>query len=156
MTVYAIGAMGTGLVKIGFTAGDPKSRLSDLQVGCPHKLVLIGQWVGGEDTGTSVHQYLKAVRVRGEWFNFASVDWFAFLQKHKLDLSEICRGFNRENLTKFSLAFPLTSSSRILMIHMWSLISITETSEAYKQQAIKKGVEAQAEIENMMQKEDTK
>ena len=38
MTVYIIQAFGTDLYKVGYTSGDVKVRLDQLQTGCPYKL----------------------------------------------------------------------------------------------------------------------
>lgn len=39
--IYFAQADGTELVKIGYTGGDPHKRLSELQTGCPHRLILL-------------------------------------------------------------------------------------------------------------------
>jgi hypothetical protein len=37
-TVYIIRAVDTNFVKVGFTQGDPRKRLRELQTGCPLRL----------------------------------------------------------------------------------------------------------------------
>lgn len=66
MTVYAI-ACGDE-TKIGFTDGDARDRLAQLQTGSARPLTLARVWPGGRDAEQAAHVYLAPVRVRGEWF----------------------------------------------------------------------------------------
>lgn len=68
MPVYFAHAVGTELVKIGFTGGDPAERLRGLQTGCPHRLELIAVIPGGESDEGRWHEDYAADRVNGEWF----------------------------------------------------------------------------------------
>jgi len=65
--VYAIHAEGSDFVKIG-TATNIKSRMEQMQTGCPHKLVLLGACNGGQVTEQRMHKRLKGRSVRGEWY----------------------------------------------------------------------------------------
>lgn len=71
MTVYAVHALGTNLVKVGFTRATDniKKRLYVLQQGVPHQLVVLAiaptaptmiEW--------KYHKMLSAFCVRGEWY----------------------------------------------------------------------------------------
>lgn len=64
---YLIGAEGSPLVKIGFTSGKPKSRMSSLQTGIPMKLSLL--WSIEGDYEGDLHGRFDAYRVIGEWFD---------------------------------------------------------------------------------------
>lgn len=64
---YLIGAEGSPLVKIGFTSGKPKSRMSSLQTGTPMKLSLL--WSTEGDYEGRLHERFHAYRVIGEWFD---------------------------------------------------------------------------------------
>lgn len=57
-----------GLVKIG-SAKRPRARRSNLQIGCPTKISLLGYLPGGEELEVELHQRFDHLRVRGEWFN---------------------------------------------------------------------------------------
>lgn len=69
--VYFIEAVGAGLVKIGFTDGDPLDRLKQLQTGCPHMLRLRATVAGGLDTEKEYHTKFIHHRASGEWFKLA-------------------------------------------------------------------------------------
>lgn len=56
-----------GPIKIG-VAEDARFRLSDLQVGNPHKLRLLGSCPGDRRLEATIHKRLKNWRIRGEWF----------------------------------------------------------------------------------------
>ena len=72
MTVYAVGALGTSFFKVGY-AKNVDLRIRDLQVGCPHELLLLGSIEGGEQVELDVHKLVLPLRIRGEWF-----DWKRF------------------------------------------------------------------------------
>jgi hypothetical protein len=57
-------------VKIGFTRGDPRQRLKDLQTGCPFRLSLLGSVPGCMTMEAELHGVLDEYRVSGEWFIF--------------------------------------------------------------------------------------
>lgn len=65
--VYFIGC-DSGHVKIGL-AFVPKTRLLDLQQGCPLKLTLLAEREGSRQVEMYLHEFYKAERVRGEWFD---------------------------------------------------------------------------------------
>ena len=58
----------TGEIKIGYTAGDPATRLAALAIGCPHKLTLLAAFEGGPEHEAALHRLFAADRIRGEWF----------------------------------------------------------------------------------------
>lgn len=66
--VYFIGAVDTGLVKIGYTKGDVEFRLAMLQIGSPIHLYLIGALEGGKETETKLHKRFKSFHSHGEWY----------------------------------------------------------------------------------------
>ncbi len=70
--VYFIIALGRekSLVKIGFTNGNPVSRLKALQTGSPSELMLIATITGGVDLERALHATFAVVHERGEWFHF--------------------------------------------------------------------------------------
>ncbi|MEU8842695.1 GIY-YIG nuclease family protein [Streptomyces roseus] len=71
--LYAISAAGTMLVKIGISK-DVRKRLSTLQTGCPHPLVVLLDIPGGADLEARLHKHFAARRRSGEWFDFTGVD----------------------------------------------------------------------------------
>lgn len=76
-TIYAIGAEGTALVKIGSTRASVRSRLQALQTGYPLALsVLATAQVDGEvrQIEAHVHRFLADKRQRGEWFAIDALD----------------------------------------------------------------------------------
>lgn len=66
--IYAIEAVGTGFVKIGWTEGEVKERLGSLQTASPFELKAIAWCSGGRRMERELHRKLSAARVRGEWF----------------------------------------------------------------------------------------
>jgi hypothetical protein len=67
-------------VKIGWTSGDPRKRLSALQSGSPQRLELLGVIAGGPDVEQRLHAFNAPWRVGGEWFRVTSdlideIDW---------------------------------------------------------------------------------
>lgn len=70
--IYAIQAVGTEFVKIGITERDLiADRLSALQVGSPHELVLLASADWAIHYERHIHRHLRAHWVRGEWFRLA-------------------------------------------------------------------------------------
>lgn len=57
-----------GFVKIGITSGPVFARLSELQVGNPTALRIMGTAVGSRTQEQALHEKYKTLRVRGEWF----------------------------------------------------------------------------------------
>lgn len=66
--IYFAHAIGTDLVKIGFTAGEPAKRLKELQTGCPQRLELLAAIEGTEADEGRWHKDFERDRTHGEWF----------------------------------------------------------------------------------------
>ncbi len=66
--VYLIACSEPLSVKVGYTKGDPRFRLRQLQTGCPTKLVLLGWFPGDLEDEKSLHDDLAEHRLTGEWF----------------------------------------------------------------------------------------
>jgi hypothetical protein len=66
--VYLIEAVGTGTVKIGYSAQYPGKRMSSLQTANPHDLRLIGFVTGTRRDEQRCHAYFNHLHIRGEWF----------------------------------------------------------------------------------------
>lgn len=68
--VYLIGPKEWTLnrVKIGFTQGNPRARLRQLQTGSPFDLQLYGYFEGTTDLERVLHKAFQPVREQGEWF----------------------------------------------------------------------------------------
>lgn len=82
--VYVIQAVGTGMVKIGYTT-DVAKRLASLQTGSAHELVLVDQWGGTEAKERELHERFAEHRIRGEWFNDAIVeDVCRFMRRRRM------------------------------------------------------------------------
>ncbi len=56
------------LIKIGYTAKGVQERLSELQIGSPVEIRILGIMEGGCSEEQELHQRFAAYRVRGEWF----------------------------------------------------------------------------------------
>lgn len=67
--VYLIGSPMIRSVKIGLS-GDPTDRATALQTGSPVQLVVIIAIPGGPQLERKLHDYFKAYRTHGEWFDF--------------------------------------------------------------------------------------
>lgn len=72
--VYFILSGETGLVKIGWTAGEPMKRLRDLQTGNGENLTLIYAHAGTQRDEKAIHAAHADKHVRGEWFRFGRAD----------------------------------------------------------------------------------
>lgn len=59
---------GSRYVKIGRTINMDR-RMSEIQTGCPLPLELVWFWPGGGPNERGVHERLKCLRERGEWFH---------------------------------------------------------------------------------------
>jgi hypothetical protein len=68
--VYVVRAEGTNAVKVGFSK-DVKARVAALQTASPFLLVLLGYYIGFEESHErAVHALMPSRRARGEWFTF--------------------------------------------------------------------------------------
>ena len=66
--VYFIGAKReSSPVKIGISEC-PEIRLVDLQIASPYELLILTQFVGGEETEEKLHKLFWYEHLRGEWF----------------------------------------------------------------------------------------
>jgi hypothetical protein len=66
--IYYIHERATGAVKIGYTGGNPRARLSALQTGHPSELTLLYHHEGGHETERQLHAQFADNRLAGEWF----------------------------------------------------------------------------------------
>lgn len=66
--IYFVEAVGTDLLKIGFTDRDVECRLKELQTGCPHKLRVLATYDGGVAEEAALHTVFSHLRTTGEWF----------------------------------------------------------------------------------------
>jgi hypothetical protein len=86
--MYVIHAKSTIFYKVGISK-NPISRLSELQTGCPFKLILIGTWYFREPSKMEkyIHLDLKksGVHERGEWFRFEEKE----INEFKKELNEL-------------------------------------------------------------------
>jgi hypothetical protein len=55
-------------VKIGFTYKEVKERLKAMQIGNPHKLKIVHQLLGNQQSEQRLHTLFKEYHHRGEWF----------------------------------------------------------------------------------------
>lgn len=76
--VYFIQCQTTMLIKIGF-AGDPMSRLSNLQCGSPTKLRIVAQVRKPQIYEKELHEKFAAHRRHGEWF-FPGMELLEFIE----------------------------------------------------------------------------
>jgi len=56
-------------IKIGRTSGHPKSRISQIQTGCPFKVDFIGWIFGNSRREARLHSQFAHLRTYGEWFH---------------------------------------------------------------------------------------
>lgn len=71
--VYAVGATGTRLIKIGQTT-DIRRRLADLSTGSPVQLSVLWTAPGDQRLEASLHRYFSRQRRHGEWFDLGYAD----------------------------------------------------------------------------------
>ena len=72
MTIYFIGD--GEHIKIGYTKGDARKRLAQLQTGNSRALRLLATVEGGPDKEVELHQQFDSCRLTGEWFAVAQED----------------------------------------------------------------------------------
>lgn len=71
MAVYFIRAVGSDRVKIGFTDGDPKNRLKQLQTSCADDLRLVHVIPDAtKEDEKLLHVYFRKSHIRREWFHY--------------------------------------------------------------------------------------
>ena len=68
--VYFAQAIGTGFVKIGYSA-DVRGRIKSLETGCPHDIRVIKTLVGTTQQETDVQFLLRPWHHKREWFDFS-------------------------------------------------------------------------------------
>jgi hypothetical protein len=61
-----------GYVKVGVTSGELATRVSELRVGCPFELTVLGSTPGDAALERAIHAELEADWVRGEWFRLCA------------------------------------------------------------------------------------
>jgi hypothetical protein len=66
--VYLVSAPGTGTVKIGYSAKEPRNRVKSLQTANPTELRLLSLVRGSRRDEQKYHRQFAHLRVRGEWF----------------------------------------------------------------------------------------
>lgn len=69
--IYAIHAIGTSFVKFGVTKNLSK-RLDAHQVSCPFQLEVVATAPWSNDAEGKIHNLLRQLWVRGEWFQYTS------------------------------------------------------------------------------------
>lgn len=67
LVIYFVRSPAMNAIKIG-VAGDPLSRIRDLQVGCPDAYELLGTIEGGRLKEQELHRQFAHLRILGEWF----------------------------------------------------------------------------------------
>jgi hypothetical protein len=72
--VYAIQAIGVGLVKLGYTAKDVSRRLETLRLMSPVPLTLIWNHAATPDDELLLHKHFASYRRHGEWFDLRGLD----------------------------------------------------------------------------------
>ncbi len=87
--IYFIQDEATFHIKIGFTDGKPKDRLTALQTGCPSRIVLLASIEGDREKEKSLHARFAAHRVVGEWFNPSPALISFLLQGLVLDAEQV-------------------------------------------------------------------
>lgn len=70
--IYFVAVEGGDAIKIGYTASEPRKRLSNLQTGCDRMLYLVAYGAGTKADERNIHVALSHLRVRqsGEWFRY--------------------------------------------------------------------------------------
>ena len=107
--IYFI-TQGDEYVKIGYGV-DPEARLSQLQVGNPERLKLLACFSGGQQEELCLHDFLKALRIRGEWFEFnEEVRRFIHVLVDSDDLAAAFHNWRKECEEAEVIPFPVTSA----------------------------------------------
>ncbi len=57
-----------GPIKIGYTSKRVESRLSSIQIGIYHTLVILGTMSGNQKKEKEIHRHFEQFHIRGEWF----------------------------------------------------------------------------------------
>ena len=80
--IYLIQNLNNGFVKIGRSA-NPQKRLRQLQTGSGDKLTLLRTYSVANDVAMErrLHSMFWQSKKKGEWFNFPSPDYLAFIDE---------------------------------------------------------------------------
>lgn len=68
--VYILWVEGTSYFKVGFARASLRRRLSELQIASPLNIHFIAAAYGSKRDEQALHELLKPLSVRGEWFDF--------------------------------------------------------------------------------------
>jgi hypothetical protein len=81
--IYFVEADGSGLIKIGYTDDnhDPRSRLKQLETGCPFPLKLLGCVRGDRRKEGTLHRQFASYRSHLEWF-FPGKGLLTYIRDH--------------------------------------------------------------------------
>jgi Meiotically up-regulated gene 113 len=63
-----------GYYKIGYTGGDPRKRIAELQTGNPFPVEYMGSISGSLEVEDALHERFAHKHVRGEWFALNDAD----------------------------------------------------------------------------------
>jgi hypothetical protein len=69
--IYFMRIGNDGPIKIGFTHGNPRKRMAELQAGCPWEINLIGTIPGTKLNEKWLHEKFSPFKIRNEWFEGA-------------------------------------------------------------------------------------
>lgn len=86
--IYFAVAETMGLIKIGFTKGSVRKRLSNVQSSSPDSIRILLSMHGDRLQEKSLHDRFAASHVRGEWFK-PSPDLLDYIARHLTHGSEI-------------------------------------------------------------------
>ena len=67
--VYMVGIEGEPYIKVGY-ASELSSRMVNMQVGSPKKLMVLAVFAGDVKSEALMHRELQEHHVRGEWFDY--------------------------------------------------------------------------------------
>lgn len=67
--VYMVGIEGEPYIKVGY-ASELSSRMVNMQVGSPKKLLVLAVFAGDATAEALLHRELQEHHVRGEWFHY--------------------------------------------------------------------------------------
>lgn len=67
--VYMVGTEGDPYIKVGY-ASELSSRMVNMQVGSPRKLIILAVFAGDLKAEAALHRELQDHHVRGEWFEY--------------------------------------------------------------------------------------
>lgn len=120
--VYMVGIEGEPYIKIGF-ASELSSRMINMQVSSPKKLMVLAVFAGDQVTESLLHRELQEHHVRGEWFDYDEAKALAArlgvsgLLRERLGVRDVVCRFIPEGYHWDAKGLPISGQKKMRINH---------------------------------------